>query len=130
VAGLTWRHGTDQVPDPSRGPGPDPAPRALSAAAWETLTAEGRLGRVVDVRTPWEYARGHIPGAEHVPLSRLTQELAAWPKDAPITLVCLSGHRSARAGRLLARLGFTDVRHLAGGMLRWRGPIERTPPAR
>src|SRR5687768_7160638 len=74
--------------------------------------------RIIDVREPDEWCGelGHIPGAALVPLSTLEDAAAGWNHHEPVVLVCRSGGRSARAAATLARLGFRDVRNLAGGM--------------
>lgn len=66
--------------------------------------------RVVDVRTPEEYAMGHVPGAVNIPLSVLPVRLAELgPRDRPLVLYCRSGARSAQATQFLTRQGFTDI---------------------
>jgi rhodanese-related sulfurtransferase len=90
------------------------------------LTAEqvhGRLAElaVVDVRTPGEYAAGHVPGAHNVPLDRLDEAVDALRKAAvrrDLVLVCGSGARSARAQRRLADQG-VEAANLAGGTDAW-----------
>jgi len=86
--------------------------------------------RVIDVREPSEFrdALGHIPGAELVPLGTLARALASSPRDQELYVVCRSGGRSARASAELARLGFTRVNNVAGGMMRWNQegrPVQR-----
>lgn len=56
---------------------------------------------LVDVRSPGEFAAGHVPGSINVPLDRLEQELAVlFPdKDKPLLVYCLSGARSGMADR-------------------------------
>lgn len=103
----------------------------LAFAAWQSwsnraepvedvralLTAGARL---IDVRTPGEFASGHLPGAINVPLSQVDNKLSevGAPADA-VVLYCLSGNRSARAARRLRELGYTNV-HNAGSMSRAR----------
>jgi rhodanese-related sulfurtransferase len=75
--------------------------------------------RLVDVRTPDEYAAGHIEGAVNIPVQELpgrVDELA--PKDAPVVVYCRSGARSASARRTLEAAGYTKVLDL-GPMSRW-----------
>lgn len=79
---------------------------------------------VLDVREPAEYARGHIPGSQLVPLGTLGARLQDLPRDREIAVVCMSGGRSASATQLLLKNGFQAV-NVAGGMLGWRGPVER-----
>lgn len=81
-----------------------------------------RLGRtqVIDVRRPAEYASGHVPGAQHFPLSAdLTARLATLDRQAPLAVVCQSGYRSSAAASLLARAGFTHAENVIGGTAAW-----------
>ena len=84
----------------------------------QVMQAQSGL-KIVDVRRPQEYARGHIAGAVPAPLGTTGRRLGDWPRDTPIALICLSGHRSQAAATELLRMGFSDVSHLAGGMLAW-----------
>lgn len=75
--------------------------------------------RLVDVRTPDEFAAGHIPGAINIPLQQLDSRLGELqPKDTAVVLYCRSGHRSGNAARLLKSNGFPAV-HDLGPMSRW-----------
>lgn len=81
------------------------------------LVKEG--ARLIDVRSPGEYAGGHLPGSINVPVGELsarTRELGA--KDQPKVLYCASGARSAVARSVLKGQGFTQVFNL-GAMSRW-----------
>lgn len=79
---------------------------------------------VLDVREPFEWRSGHIPGAKLISLGQLSQHLADMPKDREIVAICRSGHRSMVACSRLAAEGFR-VRNLAGGYLHWSGPLQR-----
>ena len=73
---------------------------------------------IIDVRSPQEYATGHIRGAINVPYDRIAQQIGTLDgleKTTPILLYCLSGARSAVACSILAQLGFSDV--VNGGSL-------------
>jgi rhodanese-related sulfurtransferase len=75
--------------------------------------------RLVDVRTPGEFAAGHLPGAINIPLQQLGDRLVELqPKDAPVVLYCRSGSRSGSAARTLKSAGFAVV-HDLGSMSRW-----------
>lgn len=78
--------------------------------------------QLVDVRTPAEFAQGRVRGAINVPIGELRARLGALELDParPVVAICLSGHRSVPAVRLLERGGF-QASQLAGGMLAWRG---------
>ncbi len=80
--------------------------------------------RLVDVRGPEEYASGHLPGAENVPLATLRAAQAEWDRDQPIRVYCAVGFRSYLAYRILVQRGFTDVATLAGGMHSYRAAHE------
>lgn len=72
--------------------------------------------RLIDVRTPAEFAERHLPDAELVPVDAVENEARAWDRKRPIVTVCRSGARSARAAQALERLGFCCVASLRGGM--------------
>lgn len=81
---------------------------------------------VLDVRTPAEFASGHIPNARLVPLDELEDRIAELPaRDAPILVHCAAGGRSAAASELLGHHGFTRVYNLVGGMHAWSGPVAK-----
>lgn len=80
--------------------------------------------RLVDVRGPQEYASGHLPGAENVPLPTLRAAQADWDRDQPVRVYCAVGFRSYLAYRILVQRGFTDVATLAGGMHSYRAAHE------
>ncbi len=85
---------------------------------------------ILDVRTPREYAAGHVPGAKLIPHTELKARLReiADHKTTPVVVYCKSGRRAAIAQSILTRAGFADVRHLDGDMDGWRAqrrPIER-----
>lgn len=81
--------------------------------------------RLVDVRTPAEYRRGHIPGSLSVPLDDWEQILEKVPdKNTPLYVYCLTGARSQAACRGFARLGYTKVTNI-GGISGYEGPLEK-----
>jgi len=72
--------------------------------------------RIVDVRTPAEFADEAYPGAVNIPLATLPARMHELePKDTPIVLYCASGARSGQGMRFLKQNGFTDVIN-AGGL--------------
>lgn len=76
---------------------------------------------VVDVREPYEYAMGHVPGAVNIPLGRFTAEVGQLPKDRKLVVVCASGGRSSQASAYLVGQGFSGekVGNLEGGTYGW-----------
>jgi rhodanese-related sulfurtransferase len=85
---------------------------------------------VLDVRTPAEFAAGHVPGARNVAHDQLAAKLPELGdlKDKQVVLYCRSGRRSQLAAETLSKAGFTKLRHLEGDYLAWEAaqrPIER-----
>lgn len=83
----------------------------------------------IDVRDPWEWKAGHIPGVPNFPLSELGFHLDELRRMKPQVISCRSGSRSMTAARTLAYLGvLTDPISMAGGLGRWEElelPVER-----
>lgn len=73
--------------------------------------------QIVDVREPWEFAGGHVPGSTNIPLGEFVARLSEL--RAPLVLVCASGNRSGMAADYLARQNFGRVANLIGGMQMW-----------
>ena len=81
---------------------------------------------IVDVREPQEYAAGHVPAAQSMPLSGLVARVDELPKDRPVYVVCQKGGRSMEAAALLREAG-VDAQSVAGGTEGWADsgrPIE------
>jgi phage shock protein E len=75
--------------------------------------------RLVDVRSPEEFASEHLDGAVNIPVGELEQRLSELePKDKPVVVYCASGFRSMRAASKLSSAGFTTVADL-GSMSNW-----------
>ena len=83
---------------------------------------------LLDVREPWEYREGHVPGAQLIPLGELEQRVNEVPRDRPILAICHSGQRSLAAAGYLQQLGYPSVTNVDGGTAAWieRGyPVDR-----
>ena len=76
---------------------------------------------ILDVRTPAEYAAGHIKNALNFPHDVLADRLPQIQKYAavPVVVYCKSGGRAGQAVEILAAAGFTNVRHLTGDFDAW-----------
>ncbi|MCU0451680.1 MAG: rhodanese-like domain-containing protein [Bernardetiaceae bacterium] len=70
--------------------------------------------QLIDVRTPAEFAGGHIKGAMNIPLQDLPRHLSKVKPNRPIIVCCASGMRSGAAKRLLVAQGYPEV-HNGGG---------------
>jgi rhodanese-related sulfurtransferase len=119
---------------------PEPVPEQLLASTLLDLpqgwglanpqeTADS-IGLVVDVRQPYEYASGAIPGAVNIPIRGLAQHLDALPGLNGEIILVGDSNREGIAQVALRVLGYTDVRVLAGGMTAWRAaemPVAGAP---
>lgn len=103
---------------------------AEPGAAGTELSQEALLERlgsqapplVLDVRTPEEFASGHVPGARNLPVGELASragELDA-SRDATVVVYCERGPRALQAQAALSAAGFSTVLHLEGDMSAWR----------
>ena len=80
---------------------------------------------LLDVRTPQEYAEGHIPGGQNLSLQNIDKAAdIIYNKDAPLFVYCLSGTRSRQAAAVLKQMGYTNVTNI-GGIADYRGKVER-----
>ena len=77
---------------------------------------------VVDVRTPEEYAQGHIRNSRQIDYysSEFQARLQALPKDKAVVLYCHSGRRSKDAMSFLESIGYSRVFNLLGGTVAWK----------
>jgi len=76
------------------------------------------------VREPYEWAIAHIDGARLIPLGQIPASLPSLDKTREIVVMCRSGVRSADAARFMQSNGFTRVKNLAGGILRWSTDVD------
>ena len=77
---------------------------------------------LVDVRTPEEYAEGHLRGASNIDWNApdfLEQVTSACPKETRVAVYCRTGRRSAEAAKALSKAGY-DVANLTGGIVGWQ----------
>lgn len=85
--------------------------------AWQ-LSKRG--AKLVDVRSKYEYESSRAKGALHVPPSRIRADRTGLSRGEQIVVICSSGHRSEHQAQQLAKLGFTDVATVEGGLKAWR----------
>lgn len=100
------------------------------ASRWLSKTSRVQ---VLDVRTKEEFKSGHLENAVLIPWTdRDFEERAAaeLKKDQPLFVYCRSGGRSGKATESLAKLGFTNIHELKGGMLAWEKAGKKTTPAK
>jgi rhodanese-related sulfurtransferase len=74
--------------------------------------------RLVDVREDDEWAAGHAPGAQHIPLGELAARYQEIPTGGEVYVICRAGSRSNQAAQALAGAGWQVV-NVADGMFGW-----------
>ena len=132
--------GADEKPpaEPSGGHQPATEPstspsgvKKLSVEEFDQLRKE-KDAVVLDVRTPAEFAAGHVPGAVNVPLSGpglddFQKRVKDLDKEKTYLVHCAAGGRSAKATAQMKELGFPHLNDFSGGMNAWknaRKPVE------
>jgi phage shock protein E len=95
------------------------AAQNLSPIDYQTqFIASNTSHLLLDVRTPEEFASGHIDGAVNIPVESLQRRLSEVPMNQPIVVYCRSGNRSAQASQILAQAGYTRIYDM-GGLNDW-----------
>jgi rhodanese-related sulfurtransferase len=110
-------------------PEPAEAP-SISAASLHARRQAGTAPIVIDVRTPEEYASGHIPGAVNVPFDQVAQRIAEVDGSHGVVLYCMVGPRARKGESALLAAGYEKVFHLEGGLAAWQAaglPVEGMP---
>ncbi|MGI6687858.1 MAG: rhodanese-like domain-containing protein [Christensenellales bacterium] len=94
--------------------------RRISPQDAKAAINAGKNPIIVDVREPYEFAMGHIPGAINLPLGDLIELFKTQlpDKDALIYLYCRSGNRSAYGAKDLVAMSYTNLYDL-GGIISW-----------
>jgi rhodanese-related sulfurtransferase len=87
----------------------------VSAETWETWIEESG-GRILDVREPFEWEQGTLPGATLIPMGEIPARIAELDSDEALLVVCRSGGRSQQVAMYLSMNGYARVANMAGGM--------------
>lgn len=88
----------------------------VEARDWR-VWSEAHDATIIDVREPFEWARGTLPGAELIDLGSLFARINELDPDRSILFICRTGNRSGVAAGLLAQRGFREVANLTGGLV-------------
>ncbi len=93
----------------------------IDVTAFSKKINETPNAQILDVRTPEEYATGHIENSDNVNWlsDSFVLRTDKYDKTKPVFVYCKSGGRSIKASNKLAELGFTNIYNLDGGMLKW-----------
>ena len=103
----------------------------ISPSEVRSLLETDDAPRIVDIRSPAAFRRGHIPGSENIPFNRLPQRVDSLDDADHIVTVCPHGESSIQAARLIASYEGTDtarIESMHGGLTEWDGEFE-TPTA-
>lgn len=101
---------------------PSDAPAArpeVAPAAVGELSRRPDAPLILDVRTPEEFAAGHVPGAVNIPHDQVAARLDEIGRDRWVLVYCRSGARAGAAEKVLAGAGI-EVRRMEGSWLRWQ----------
>jgi phage shock protein E len=90
----------------------------LSPQGYEAQFGADQQHLLIDVRTPEEFASGHIEGAVNIPVEELSQRLGEVTHETPLVVYCRTGNRSATAAQILVNAGYGPVFNL-GGIQSW-----------
>ena len=96
------------------------AQNVLAPAAFEAKITTPNV-QLVDVRTPQEFANGHLEKAQNINFNdpEFKQKMALLDQSKPIAVYCGVGGRSGKAAKTLTELGFIEIIDLAGGITAW-----------
>ena len=141
----------EQSPTPKKGSSPDPALKpaesTTGSSAEKKEPAETKIDHasaveavelmkkdpaivILDIRTPDEYATGHIPESINIDFKadNFEDELNTLDKNRTYLVHCRSGGRSSSSLKIFSKLGFKHIIHLDGGMMDWgkeQFPVEK-----
>lgn len=104
--------------------------RVTQGALLERIQKKDAAVIILDVRSPEEFAAGHVPGAINIPYTHLPARISSMPSptDKDVVVYCEIGVRAEKAAASLRDNGFTRLMHLDGDMKQWREakrPVEK-----
>lgn len=96
--------------------------QSLNASEFSEKIKESPNAPIIDVRSPQEFAGGHLTNAENIDWNgnSFDEKTANLDKEKPVFVYCLSGGRSSAAAAHLQEKGFKHVYEMQGGMMKWR----------
>lgn len=95
---------------------------SLTPLEFDAKIKETGSTTIIDVRTPEEFANGHLEHAKNIDWNGINfqNQIAKVDKSKPVFIYCLSGGRSSNAAEKMLSMGFSNVYELSGGILKWR----------
>src|SRR5437763_6007905 len=76
--------------------------------------------QIIDVRSPGEWKKGHVPGAQHIFAPDLAKRMTKLDRNKPTAIYCGSAYRASIATSILKPLGFTDLWNVPGSWEAWK----------
>jgi rhodanese-related sulfurtransferase len=86
----------------------------ISASEARRLIKEGKIKKVIDVRTITEWRAGHYPKALHIPVDKINEKTTTELPKKGLLVYCNTGQRARLAAEKLEELGFQNVYYIAG----------------
>jgi rhodanese-related sulfurtransferase len=96
--------------------------KSITTDELQELVESGADINLIDVREAVEVVYGMVPGAVHIPLGQLPEQVEALDKDKEYYVICKAGGRSAMACDYLESNGVQTV-NIEGGMMDWNGEV-------
>lgn len=99
----------------------EPTPRITQESLLKRIEQKDASMIILDVRTPEEFAAGHVPGAINIPYTHLPARVSELHDagDKEIVVYCATGVRAERAVKRMREQGYTRLLHLDGDMKGW-----------
>ncbi|PKR81546.1 rhodanese-like domain-containing protein [Brumimicrobium salinarum] len=100
----------------------------LSQEEWKALLKAKNNAIIIDVRRPEEWEEGIIPHSKLINImdpGNFVKDIEKLDKDMPYFIYCRSGARSEQACIAMNRMGFKETYNLVGGILDWKGEIQK-----
>ena len=100
----------------------------LDQTTWNRQYHSDENAIILDVRTPEEFETSRIPNSKNIDFynpQNFMQEIEKLNKDNSYYLYCRTGVRSANSCQLMNELGFNKVYNLLGGIVEWKGELDK-----
>ena len=101
--------------------------QVLDVAKYEQKMTQPDV-QLIDVRTPEEFAEGHLENAINIDINgdNFEASVASLDKEKPVMVYCKAGGRSAKAATKLKEMGFKSISDLDGGITNWNSENKPT----
>ena len=100
----------------------------LDQTTWNRQCHSDENAIILDVRTPEEFETSRIPNSKNIDFynpQNFMQEIEKLDRDKSYYVYCRTGVRSANSCQLMNELGFDKVYNLLGGIVEWKGEIDK-----